>query len=198
MTETVSHIAVRQIHPSENQHFADIGFDLLPGIEIRLNNNSCLALCGSVTGNEWIQTNDEVVLLSPSRFLLKGRADHIINSGGLKIHPESVVILVESLIPESHPEFDVLGLPDPMLGQQVVLVFYVEDSEQFSRFWKKSDLEKKTMNVTDKANRRILPKAVFTLPSRPMTVSQKTDFPAIRAALAAANPFWEKPEKPGS
>lgn len=198
MTETVSHIAVRQIHPSENQDFVDIGFDLLPGIKIRLNENSCLAISGSVTDNEWIQTNDEAVLLSPTRFLLLGRSDHMINSGGLKIHPDSVASLVLSLIPETHPEFDVLGLPDPVLGQRVVLVFYAGDSGQFRLFWEKADWERMILHVADPANRRILPKAVFTLPSRPVTASQKTDFPVIRAALAAASPFWEKPEKPGS
>lgn len=198
MTETVSHIAVRQIHPSNNQKFAEIGFDLLPGIDIRLNNDSCLAIRGPVTGQEWIQTNDVVVLISPTRFLLLGRSDHIINSGGLKIHPDSVASIVLSLIPETHPEFDVLGLPDSDLGQKVAVVFYVNDSEKSHQFWAQSDWENLILNVTDKAKRRILPKAVFTLPSRPMTASQKTDFPAIRAALAAVSPFWERPEKPVS
>lgn len=198
MTETVSHIAVRQIHPSGNQNFTDIGFDLFPGIDIRLNDNSCLAIRGSVTDQEWIQTNDVAVLVSPARFLILGRSDQIINSGGLKIQPESVTSLVLSLIPESCPEFDVMGMPDHILGQRVVLVFYSDDSKMFRQFWEKSDWEKQTMNITDPVNRRILPKAVFTLPSRPLTASQKTDFPAIRAALVAANPLWEKPEKPGS
>jgi O-succinylbenzoic acid--CoA ligase len=198
MTETVSHIAVRQIHPSGNLKISEIGFDMLSGIDIRLNDKSCLAILGPVTGNKWIQTNDEAVLLSPTRFLLLGRADRIINSGGLKIHPDSVASLVLSLIPETHPEFDVLGLPDPDLGQRVTLVFYSQDSELFRQFWEKTDWEKTIINVNDPSNRRILPKAVFTLPSRPMTVSQKTDFPAIRAALSAENPFWEKSEKPGS
>ncbi|HPI09670.1 MAG TPA: AMP-binding protein [Catalimonadaceae bacterium] len=197
MTETVSHIAVRQIHPSENEHFTDIAFDLLPGIDIRLNDNSCLAIRGPVTDQEWIQTNDVAVLISPTRFLLLGRSDHIINSGGLKIQPDSVASLVLSLIPETNPDFDVLGMPDHLLGQRVVVVFYSDDSETFRQFWEKSDWENQIMKVTDPAKRRILPKAVFTLPSRPMTASQKTDFPAIRSALVAANPFWEKPEKPG-
>jgi O-succinylbenzoic acid--CoA ligase len=198
MTETVSHIAVRQIYPAGSQKISDIGFDLLPGIDIRLNHNSCLAIRGLVTGQEWIQTNDEAVLLTPTRFLLLGRSDHIINSGGLKIHPDSVATLVLSLIPETHPEFDVLGLPDPVLGQRVVLVFYAEDSQQFQLFWEKADWKNKIIHVAESANRRILPKAVFTLPSRPMTASQKTDFPVIRTSLAAASPFWEKSEKSGS
>jgi len=196
MTETISHIAVRKIHPTVNQQFTKIGFDVLPGIEIRLNENSCLAICGLVTGNVWIQTNDEAVLLSSSQFLLLGRTDQIINSGGIKIHPDSVSSLVISLLPKTHPGFEVLGLPDTSLGQRVVLVFFSDDLEKFRLFWDNLHWEKKTMNITDPVKRRILPKAVFILPSRPTTASQKPDVLTIRKIVMAIKPFWEKSEMP--
>ncbi|NJL12500.1 MAG: AMP-binding protein [Microscillaceae bacterium] len=86
MTETVSHVALRRINASPPQDY----FETLPGIEIQTNAEDCLCIKGAVTRHEWLVTRDQAALLSPQRFRWLGRADHVINSGGIKIFPEKL------------------------------------------------------------------------------------------------------------
>ena len=57
---------------------------------------------------------------SPTSFLIHGRRDFIINSGGKKIQPEPI----EQVLPELLPQHSciVCGLPDPVLGEAVSLI----------------------------------------------------------------------------
>ena len=86
MTETVSHFALKEIHPS-----AKTAFKCLNGIEIKTNEDSTLTIKGEITEQEWIKTNDLVELQSSqNEFIWKGRTDNVINIGGIKISPEEV------------------------------------------------------------------------------------------------------------
>jgi len=71
-----------------------------------------------VTGAEWIQTND-VVELWENGFVWKGRADWVINSGGVKIHPEDVERKIANYFPAA--EAIVTKRKHEPLGEQVVL-----------------------------------------------------------------------------
>ena len=69
-------------------------------------------------------THDLVHLLARDKFLWIGRADQVINSGGIKIHPERIENMVHHFF-ESHQikkRFFVAGVPDVVLGQKVVLI----------------------------------------------------------------------------
>ncbi|GAB4405794.1 MAG: AMP-binding protein [Microscillaceae bacterium] len=120
MTETVSHIALRRLNASPPQPY----FETLPGIEIQTNADDCLCIKGAVTRHEWLVTHDQVELLSPRRFLWLGRADHVINSGGIKIFPEKLESVISAAWAQLGPvpPFFVAGWPDDTLGQQVILV----------------------------------------------------------------------------
>ena len=120
MTETVSHIALRRL----NGPAASDLFSALDGVKLGVDTRNCLHITSAATNFERVQTNDVVDLVDPMHFRLRGRADRIINSGGVKIQPE----LVEQIIQESFaqlgaiPRFFVAGLPDEKLGQRVVVV----------------------------------------------------------------------------
>ena len=111
MTETASHIALRRIG---TENYCPIG-----DIEIKLDDRGCLQVKGSVTLDEWITTTD-IVEVSESGFMWKGRTDWAINTGGIKIHPEQI----EKKIREKFVKAQVLIVPQPdlQLGNRVVLV----------------------------------------------------------------------------
>ncbi|MEN8799532.1 MAG: O-succinylbenzoic acid--CoA ligase, partial [Flavobacteriaceae bacterium] len=66
-----------------------------------------------------IITNDIVELIDSDHFHWLGRADNVINSGGVKFFPEAIEEKLSGLI---NQRFIILGLPDEVLGQRLVLL----------------------------------------------------------------------------
>jgi O-succinylbenzoic acid--CoA ligase len=69
--------------------------------------------------HEQIVTNDLVELLNDHKFILLGRIDNVVNSGGIKLIPEQIE---EKLSHGIQSRFFVGGIPDPVLGEKLVLV----------------------------------------------------------------------------
>jgi o-succinylbenzoate---CoA ligase len=122
MTETVSHIAIRQL----NGVNSDSNFKVLEGVEINIDYRNCLNIKASATNNELIQTNDVVELIDKKTFKLMGRFDNIINSGGVKIQLEKVEKSLEQFIQN---RFFAYGIDDEKLGQKLVLIVESEEWE---------------------------------------------------------------------
>ncbi|HSY60356.1 MAG TPA: hypothetical protein VK796_00715, partial [Cytophaga sp.] len=118
MTETVSHIAMRNIHPIT----AD-AYTLLEHIEAKVDERSCLKIKGPVTRHEWLQTNDCVDLLDDAHFIFLGRTDFTVNSGGIKIQVEPIEKIIDTLFSELniHASFFVGGVADDALGERLIL-----------------------------------------------------------------------------
>jgi len=117
MTETISHIALRQISPV----LAD-AFKVLPGVTISLNAQSCLTISAPAIGVEKLETKDLAQLIGEDEFLWKGRLDNVVLSGGLKLYPEEL----EQKIDLSE-NFILAGRDNPILGQELLLII---ESEQ--------------------------------------------------------------------
>lgn len=114
MTETISHIALRKlsgIHISSS-------YKTLPGISISTTGNNCLVIDAPQLGVKNLITNDIVHLLSDREFEWQGRTDHVINTGGIKLHPEQIE---ELLLPWLQTNFFIAGTESEMTGQQVIL-----------------------------------------------------------------------------
>ncbi len=94
MTETCSHVALRSITRGEDCYTA------LPGISFATDERGCLRIDSPDFTWRSLQTNDMVELLSPTRFRWLGRADNVIISGGLKIHPEELEQRIAPFLPE--------------------------------------------------------------------------------------------------
>ncbi len=137
MTETVSHIAMRQLNPVVEESYT-----LFEGIAIALDERSCLKIKGAVTGNTWIQTNDCVELTNSNHIIFLGRTDFCINSGGIKIQAEPIEKTIELLLTQLHIQvpFFVGGVPDVALGEKLVLV--IDSTAAISDEDKKQLLEK--------------------------------------------------------
>lgn len=118
MTETVSHIAVKQLN-NFLKTTANSYFQVLPGIIISQDDRDCLIIDAQNISEEKIITNDVVKLYSQSTFEWLGRIDHVINSGGVKIHPE---VIENALATQLDMRFFITALPDNELGERVVLI----------------------------------------------------------------------------
>ncbi len=111
MTETITHIAIKRI--------GEKSFSVLPNVKITTDERGCLVIVAPRISDTKIVTNDVVELLSETQFLLLGRIDNIINSGGVKLFPEQIEAKLSDKIQQ---RFFVIGIPDEKLGEQVGIV----------------------------------------------------------------------------
>jgi len=153
MTETVSHIAVRQL----NHNSAKTHFKTLPKVEISQDAEDCLIIHAPSISKIQITTNDVVKLYSKNEFEWLGRRDTIINSGGIKIFPEQVENLLSGKIKH---RFFIASEADKTLGERVILV--IEGL--------KLDLKDSLFNTLEKHNK---PKKIYTIPKFIETSSGK-------------------------
>ena len=153
MTETISHIAIKKIRVK--------AFNVLPNVAISVDKRSCLVIEALELSQEKIITNDIVEIINPNQFILKGRIDNVINSGGIKIFPEEVE---EKLAKYFSVPFFIGSKPDEILGEKVILVieakpFSIENSvfSQLSKYQIPKEilfLESFERTETNKINRK--------------------------------------------
>lgn len=119
MTETLSHIALQRLNGSNQTNY----FHLLPGIKVQIDPRGCLVIRAPHLGAEPIVTNDLVEIVDANRFLLLGRIDDLINSGGVKIFPEKIESVIEGIFSDLklNVRFFISGVPDLQFGEKVIL-----------------------------------------------------------------------------
>ncbi|MDE6127480.1 MAG: AMP-binding protein [Muribaculaceae bacterium] len=118
MTETCSHVAVRPIGSQL--------YEAMPGITFSADGDRRLAIDAPSFSFRRIQTNDIVELTDSTHFRWLGRADNVINSGGIKIFPEQ---LERQLAPYIPVPFYFKGEDDPKWGTRLVLVAECDEAE---------------------------------------------------------------------
>lgn len=119
MTETLSNVALRRLSGPD----ASPWYHPLPGCTVTLDDDARLVV-SALTVDECagkVVTNDLGELNTRDHRLFRplGRADDIINSGGVKINP---LVVEARLAGRLTCPYMVLGVPDPLLGQAVALV----------------------------------------------------------------------------
>ncbi|WP_439131680.1 AMP-binding protein [Polaribacter sp.] len=129
MTETITHIAVKKLNKSlsffgrltkpsfsvkENSFYKT-----LPNVTIYKDQRNCLVIKAPKVADEVIFTNDVVQLISDTQFMWLGRFDNVINSGGVKLHPEKIEEQLSKIIKK---RFFVAGIKDDVLGEKLVLI----------------------------------------------------------------------------
>ena len=155
MSETLSHIALKQISPIQEEYFT-----ILNDVEISVDERNCLRIFAPKLNPEILQTNDIVELLNEKQFKFLGRFDNVINSGGVKIFAEELECFVKK-----HVDRDLvfLGKPDENLGEKLVLV--IEGSED-------GNLKSQISNLKFE-NRFHIPKEVLFLEKFPRAENDK-------------------------
>jgi O-succinylbenzoic acid--CoA ligase len=124
MTETLSHVAIRRLHPDPQSDF-----QALPGITVDVDGRGCARIDAPQLAVSDLTTNDMIRLTGPNRFQLLGRIDNVINSGGYKWHPEQM----EQQLVARHEALRNLplcigGVADPVLGERLVLIAEGDES----------------------------------------------------------------------
>jgi len=149
MTETITHIAVKKLNKfSQSELESESVYKTLPDVTISKDKRSCLVIRAPKISNENIITNDVIELISKSEFNWKGRLDHVINSGGVKLHPEEIEQKLSNTI---YSRFFVAGILDEILGEKCILVI---EGENYP-------ITKKHFS---KLSRFEIPKAIFFIP----------------------------------
>lgn len=115
-TETLTHVAVREVFPQSSL------FKPLSGVSIVQDENG-LKIADDVTHVD-VSLNDVLEFKGDHGFEVLGRLDDVINSGGVKIHP----LAVESiLLPHTSLPFYITHSQDNKWGSVVTIV--VKDSD---------------------------------------------------------------------
>jgi len=121
MTETVTHIAIREIFPNYQEYYSTLN-----DVTIEMDNRGCLIIDAPKVASTKIITNDLIKIISKTQFQWLGRVDNIINSGGVKLVPEQIEEKLQALIPNP---FFITKQQDAVLGEKVVL-FIESDKNQ--------------------------------------------------------------------
>ncbi len=115
MTETISHIAIKEINALNNNIY-----ECLPHVNITSNDNNQLIINAPIIGVNQLVTNDVISYIDKNHFTWIGRLDNIINSGGIKIHPELIEKKLELAL--SNAVFFIDQVPHKELGSQLIII----------------------------------------------------------------------------
>lgn len=121
MTETCSHVALADV---KDRHLT---YRAMPGVSFDTDSRGCLKIFSQTMSFGVLQTNDVVELIDDSAFRWCGRADNVINSGGIKILAEE---LEESLACVIDVPFYITGAADEKWGEVPQLVAEAPESMQ--------------------------------------------------------------------
>jgi len=172
MTETCSHIALQRINGNNPEDH----FNVLKGITVGLNNLNCLTINAPNLSPNPIETTDLAEILSPTEFRWLGRADNVINSGGIKISPEELEAIISPLIGK---ECIISSKKDNLLGSRIVLV--IEETTSTRNI---VSMLEKIISITGKHK---APKEVMFIDKFPRNESMKIDRKAIELIISQTN-----------
>ncbi len=131
MTETCTHIALRKLSGTSPDKY----YRSLPDVKISTDQRACLLIDAPHVSQQQLVTNDLAIIYSETQFEIKGRYDHIINSGGIKFSPEKIEAKLKVFIRQN---FLITSIPDHVLGEKIILV--IEDHElnlsELFQLWK--------------------------------------------------------------
>jgi len=124
MSESLSHFAIKDIGNGEEC------FKLLGGVEANANKEGQLSVKVPWISSSWLKTDDRVVFKDTNKFEWVGRFSDIINTGGVKVNPfdceKRLTLPLRTFFGEDR-SFYITYLPEPSLGQKVVLIIEGEE-----------------------------------------------------------------------
>ena len=123
MTETISHIALKNITANEQN------FKALEGVSFESIEGCLKITCPDLLKKPLI-TNDLVEMFSEKEFSWIGRKDFVVNSGGIKLFPEKIEKKLSKFLKDP---FLVIGIPDESLGEKLVIVFEGKVSKYYQK-----------------------------------------------------------------
>lgn len=162
MTETLSHVALMDLKNTEYK------YKPLPGIKLTLRENSLLDIFAPEISDEIIHTNDMVDLDENGNFTFEGRADDMINSGGIKFQ---ICKIEEYLEPMIDTDFAVTSVPDEKFGEVITIVA----DEKFNMEKYLGAQARHSDSRQDSERNYMKPKKLIMVPEIPKTGNGKTN-----------------------
>ncbi len=153
MTETATHIAIKPLNTEANKNFYQSdslrdAFRIFDEIHISKDDRDCLQIYAPKLLEKPIVTNDVVEILDDKHFRWLGRYDYVVNSGGIKLHPEQIEEKLRSLISR---RFFIAGKPDAKLGEKLILLIegdsYPVNQMAFKKVLKKYEMPKEIIFI---------------------------------------------------
>jgi o-succinylbenzoate---CoA ligase len=158
MTETVSHIAVRNLkNYSENK-----SYKCLKNNTVTTNSNNQLIVNSKNLYISSLTTNDIAQITGNDEFIIKGRVGSIINSGGFKVSIESI----EEMLSKSLKKrlFFIDHIKCDKLGEKIILIVD-----------KRINLEEITSSINKIMDHKKRPKEIYYTPNFYYNENQKID-----------------------
>lgn len=162
MTETASHIAVRRIVGSSLNRPRFVPFR---DIRLSLDGENCLCIEDRETK---VITNDISRLFPDGSFVIVGRRDDVIITGGVKVLPQEIEAILAPYLQPLGTDFFISSAPDEVWTSKLVLLI-VGDSD---------NLKHEVRHIVDSIPLDILPKKkrpkdILIIPELPLTPSGK-------------------------
>lgn len=156
MTETLSHIALRVLNGTDKSPY----YQCLDNVNISLSKQGTLIIDAFDVCDDTLITNDIAQIIDKQHFVILGRIDNVINSGGIKLQIEQIE---QKLKPYLNCEFAICGVKDKLLGHKAVLVLTskIDDNLLNQAFLGLDKYEK--------------PKQIIYIQAIPYTKTQKID-----------------------
>ena len=152
MAETLTHIALRRITGKPEKFFSP-----LPSVQIMQDDKDCLMVKSSQRGlKNYLTTKDIVKIYKNGSFEWLGREDFVIETGSIKICPETLEKKIHSHLPLLK-DFFISALPHPKLGSELIMLIEGESNQDL--------LEKIRKNLSAKLEFYEIPKKFFFVES---------------------------------
>ncbi len=175
MTETLSHVAIRRLNGNNPQKY----FYPLPGVRIMRDDRGCLILNVKGVTNGNLITNDVVDITPVGSFSVTGRIDNVINSGGIKVQPEKLEKLINSI---TKSDFVISSVPDSLLGEKIVLVTRSMPGNVMDLF---------TL-LSNHLSKYELPASLYLVDNFPVTNSDKLIRNKLRLTILEQKPVYSR------
>jgi O-succinylbenzoic acid--CoA ligase len=167
----------------------------LPGVEIKIDSSSKIALKGPMRAlgylnnnqanresfvNEWFITSDYGSINEEGELNIAGRADDVIISGGEKISTGEVSRILQERFPES--EIFVVGVPDSEWGVALRVVIANRKFERVNDISQMISLQEVRNLLGGALGKVAAPRSLLLLSELPMKSNGKADLEALAAA----------------
>ena len=177
MTETITHVALKILNGPEKSD----SYQLLEGVTMTQDHRSCAVIKDELCSISSLTTNDVVQMVEPNYFNWLGRVDDVMNSGGLKIHPDELSAMLST---DLEFPFIVTSIQDDVLGEKVVLIVEIEQNQPIESLT--HQIQKTCSRLGTKRPRR-----VYFIDRIRNLASDKTDKRATLEAALSQNWFIE-------
>ncbi len=170
MTETVSHIAVRNLKKNNENN----PFKCLENNSVTTNSNDQLVINSKYLKISSLTTNDIAKVTGNKYFTINGRVDNIINSGGFKVSSENI----EELLYENfqNKSFFIDKIKCDKLGEKIILIAD-----------EKIKLEELVISIRKIKDKKKRPKEIYFTNHFFYNENQKIDRPKTKTKALSSN-----------